>query len=157
MSRVRKEQERTRDKSHIEDVITRTTEYLFGKDNGKSSSNSHHPQRSIDRHNQRNDETRNEKALLNLFFFPLRYRKLNTKSHCVTDYYIRQYCQQAEAECLPPQCTGHATTYQLACSQQVLVAHIEHTEQHSGNKCQNHKYHGAFGVRTIVDLCAYTL
>ena len=85
MRRISKEEERARDKRHVEDVIARTAKHLFRENHRESRSDSHHPQRGVDGHYQRNQDTGYQEALLNFLFLPLRHRELNTETGDVTN------------------------------------------------------------------------
>ena len=150
-TRVRKEQERTRDKRYVEDVITRTAEHFLREDNRESDGDSYLPQRRVDRHDQRNDESRYEEAFRHLFVLDLCYDELNTQTYSVRHDDIRQHSQQTEAEGFPPEGTGHACC-QLTGSQQVLIADVEHTKQHRRNKRHDHEDHRTFAVAAVVDM-----
>ena len=106
VARISKEEERTRDKRHVEDVITRSAEHLFGEDDRESRSDSYLPQRCVDRHDERNDESRYEETLGYLFVLDLRYGELDTQTDYVAYDDIRQYGEEAEAERFPPESAG---------------------------------------------------
>ena len=152
MGRISKEEERARDESYVEDVVTCTAEDLLSEDNGESSSYSHHPKWGVDWHDKWNNHTRNEEALLNLFFLPLCYGELDTETYTIANDDIWQYSQRTKCECLPEHCAGHSTTHQLASSEEVLVTYVEHTEEQCWNECHYHEDHGSLAIRTIVDL-----
>ena len=154
--RVSEEQERTGDECYVEDVITRTAEHLFGEDDCKSRSHSHHPQRSVDRHDERNQETRNQEALGNLLVLPLSHGELYSKAHDITNQDIRQHGEQTEPESLPEQRSGESAE-ELSGSQQVLVADVVHAEKHTRNECEHYVDHRALGVIARVNLRAEAL
>ena len=156
VSRVGEEQERTGDQGYVEDVVARTAEHLFGEDNGESSSYGNHPQRSVDRHDQRNQETGNEEALGDLFMFPLSHGELDAQTNDVTNKNIRQHSQQTEAESLPEQSRSQSA-HELSGSQQVLIADIVHAEKHTRNECEHYVDHRALGVIARMDLRAKAL
>ena len=156
VARISKEEERTRDKRYVEDVITRSAEHLFGEDDRESRCNRYLPQRGVNRHDKRDDESRHEETLGYLFVLDLRHGELDTQTDDVTYQDIRQYSQEAEAERFPPESGGHAGC-QLAGGEQVLVTYVEHTEEQRGNQSQYDNNHRTLAVRTVMDMRAKTL
>ena len=152
-TRVRKEQERTRDKRYVEDVISRAAEHLFGEDNRESHSYRYLPQRRVNRHDQRDDKSCYQKSFCHFLMLDLRYDELDAQTYCVRHDDVRQHGQQTEAERFPEQ-RASQTGCQLARCQQVLVTDVEHTEEHRRNKRHHHEDHRTFAVRTVVDMGA---
>ena len=89
--RICKEQERTSDKCHVEDVIARSAEHFFGEDYGEGNGDSHLPQRGVNRHNQRDDEAGHKESFCHFFVLDLRHDKLNTQTNRVRNDDERQH------------------------------------------------------------------
>ena len=147
--RIAEEEEGTRHKGGIEDVHTRTAKDFLGKDDAECHSQSQHPQRSVYRNNHGNDDTAHQEALLDFLTLPLGHHKLYAQTHDVADNNLGQYGQQAETEDVAE--TGIA---EGAGSQVVLVTHIVHAKQQSGQERNHHKTHDALAVDSIVDVHA---
>ena len=91
VARVCEEQERTRDQRYVEDVITCAAEHLFGEDHRESYCDSNLPQRGVNRHDERDDESRYEESFCYLLMLDLRYDELDAQTHCISDDDKRQY------------------------------------------------------------------
>ena len=150
-TRVSEEQERTRDKRYVEDVISRSAEHLFGEDNRESYSYRYLPQRRVNRHDQWDNKSCYQESFCHFLMLDLRYDELDAQTHCVRHDDVWQHGQQTEAERFPEQRTRQ-TGCQLTRCQQVLVTDVEHTEEHRRYKRHHHEDHRTFAVRTVVDM-----
>ena len=136
LRRIGEGEEHTCSNGGIEDIHTRSTEDLLTEDDTEGAGQSQHPQRTSDRDNQRDDDTRYEITLLDLLTLPLGPGKLDAQTNDITDEDLRQYGEEAEAEDLE-----EASTLKCTCSQIVLVADIIHAKQHGRHQGDDHHTH----------------
>ena len=146
---VREEKERARDERHVEDVHSRASENLLGEDDCKSRSDGEHPKRSVDGNNHRDDDTRDEEALMNFFVLPLCYSELDTQTDDIADDDLWQHSQEAVEEHTP-----EGGILQLAGSERVLITYVVHTEEQRRHKRDDNERHDALAVDGIVHMCA---
>ena len=148
---VGKEEERTRYQCDVEDIHTRTAEYLFGKDDGKGRSHGNHPQRGVDRHNHGDEHTRYQEALLDFVVTQLCGGKLDAQTHHIRYHDFGQHGQESEEEDRPER-----RLCQLAYGQVVLIAHIVHTEEQGRQQGDDNDRHRPFRVYAVVNVYSRT-
>ena len=145
LCRIGEEQEGTRNQGNVEHVHTRTAEYFLGKDYRECSGHRQNPQRTVYRHNHRNQDTRNQETFLNFFLLPLGHNKLDAQTHYIRYNDFRQYSQETVSEHFPE--TAGSTG-----GVEMLVTYVIHTEQQRRHQRNNHHRHDAFAVDRVVNM-----
>ena len=145
LRRIGEEQEGACNQSDVEHVHTRTAEYFLGEDYRERGGYRQNPQRTVYRHNHRNQDTRNQETFLNFFLLPLSHNELNAQTHYIRHNDFRQYCQETVSEHFN-KAAGSAGSVEM------LVTYVIHTEQQRRYQRNNHHRHDAFAVNGVVNM-----
>ena len=144
---IGEEGERTRHERGVEDVHARTAENLLAEYDGEGGRKGHHPQRNIHRHDHRDQQTRHQKALVDLMAAHLRESEFDTEAHRIGDHDDRQHLEEAEPE-RSPEFGRHALR------EEVLVARIVESEQQRRQQRHDHHDHRTLHVVGVADVRA---
>ena len=138
---VSEEGEGTRQQRGIEDVHTRTAEDLLTEDHGESRRKSHHPERGRHRHDHRDQQTRNEEALVDLVAARLCESELDAQTHDIRNADHRQHTHQTVEE-------------SREALQSDLDARIVATEEERRHQRHDDHDHRTFHVVAVADMRA---
>jgi len=145
--RVGEEDKCSGQERRIQEVIAGPTEDLLAEKHGEDSGHGDNPQRHVGRHDHRDEEARDEKALRNLMFADLREDDLHEQSASVRDDDQRQPLQQSVKETFPKSCT-------FSSRQKMLITDIPPPEKQRRTQRDHHRNHDALHVNGIAHMAA---
>jgi len=136
---VGEEDEGARQQRGVEYVHARTAEDLLAEDHGEGRTQRDHPQRRPHGHHHRDQQARNEEALVDFVAARLREGELDAQTHDVRHDDHRQHLQESEPESLPAR---HAH----------LITRVVHAEQQGRKQRDDHDDHRALHVVAVTDV-----
>jgi len=146
--RVSEKDKSPRQQRRVENVHACPPEYLLADNDRKGGRDSHHPQRDIDRHHQRDQHTCHEETFIDLVAADLRRNKFDPQPDHIRDDNDRQYFQETEPETAPQCGISHPDRAEM------LQSHVIHPEQKTGHQGQDDNDHRPFEVHRIADMTA---
>ena len=152
--RISEEQKRSSRQRDIEDIHARTAEHFLRDDDRKGYRQCHHPQRTIHRHDQRDEHARHQVAFVDAVSTHPSEEELNAQANAVAHDHQRQDLHRSNKEFIPQRGHQGVVCGDFADGQQVLVPLVPCAEQQGGNQRHNDHEHRALQVHSVADVHA---